>query len=314
MTLASLSLPVVALALFLTTAWVAAAVLLRLWLGLSGRWISWSRTAIVVAMVPWVAGAAVSLAAVLPGDPHTGQVLACHCLESMPAWWHLCPVHPQEAWVLVPGALGALAALLPGRGSALRALFRMPLGHGGGARPRVVELDRPLALLHGWLWPTLVVDRDLWRSLPSEHRAAIVAHEQGHLRRRDPLSLMVLQLLLVLAPAALAGPVARRWLAWAELRADDEAARIAGDRLQVARALLDCARLGTGSGDIGLAWTGGALEHRVRALLEPPPAARPARPDVGVADLLTLVGLGLAAAAAVPWLHHQLEHVLNLSL
>ncbi len=313
MSVAALALPVVVAAMFLGTAWALSTVVLRGWILVGRRHAELVRTAVLVAALPWLAGVAIALGALLPGDPHTGQVLACHCLESMPSWLHLCPVHPERAVVLALPAAAVLSLLLPGRVRALGRLLTEPLGRGGGQAPQLVDLDAPLALLHGWLRPTLVVDRGLWAVLAEDERSAVLAHERGHLRRRDPQVLMALRLLLVVAPPALARRVVRAWLDRAELRADAEAARVTGDPSGVAAALLRCARLGASAPRLSMSWTGGALERRVEALLASEAPARPERPDLGVADAVVLVALSAAGLLATPWIHHQIEHLLNLS-
>jgi len=313
MSVDALALPVVVAAMSLGTAWALSTVLLRGWLLVGQRYTELVRSAVLVAALPWLLAFAMALGALLPGDPHTGQVLACHCLESMPSWLHLCPVHPERAAALVLPAVAVLSLLLPGRLRALARLVVEPLGRGGGQTPQLVDLHAPLALLHGWLRPTLVVDRGLWHALAEDERCAVLAHERGHLRRRDPQVLMVLRLLLVVAPPALARRVVRAWLNRAELRADAEAARVTGDPSAVAAALLRCARLGASAPRLTMSWTGGALERRVEALLAMEAPARPGRPDLGLADAVVLAALLLAGLLASPWIHHQLEHLLNLS-
>jgi Zn-dependent protease with chaperone function len=316
--MAALSLPVVALALFVGTAWVAAALLLPAWLRAADALPGAARLAPQVAALPWFAGLALALGALLPGDPHQGSTLLCHCLESMPTWRHLCPVHPEQAGSLALPALAVLGLLLPGRLRAASALLRAPIGWGGGGQPRVVALGRPVALLHGWLRPTLVVDRGLWQVLSGGERAAVLAHEQGHLARRDPQVLMLLRALLVLAPRACAERAARRWLHRAERCADREAARLIGDPVVVADALIRCARLGSAAPPLAVAWTGGDVAQRVQALVEGDPVgagapAPRAKPDVGPTDAALLVFLVAAALAATPWVHHPMEHLLNLT-
>lgn len=311
---ASLSLLVTAGALFLGVAWASAAVLLPAWSRAAAALPALARGALVAAALPWLVGLSVALAALLPGDPHLGQVLGCHCLDSKPAWVHLCPVHPEEAALLAVPSAVLLALLLPGRLRAVAELAREPVGRGGGGEPRVLGLGVPMALLHGWLRPTLVVDRRLWDALSADERSAVLAHERGHLRRRDPALRMVLRALLVIAPRSAAAQAARTWLDHAELRADAEAARLLADPTLVARALVRCARLGAQSPEMAVAWTGGRLDRRVHALVASRALSAPARPDVGPADLAVLAGLAALALLATPWVHHQVEHLLNLPL
>lgn len=313
MSLAALSLPVVALALAAAAGWLSATVLAAGWLAVVRRVPRLDASAPALFVLPWLVGLALMLAAVLPGDPHAGTVLACHCLDSMPGWFHLCPVHPERAWPLAAPALAVLAALLPRRVSGLRALLALPRGR-GGTGPEVVSLPAPVALLHGWWRPTLVVDSRLWAALSTAERRAVLAHEQAHLDRRDPQLMVLLRLLLVLAPPALAHRVARRWLEGAELRADSAAAATVGDPGLVAMALVRCARLAAPPTGLAPGWTAGGVEARVHRLLADPGTGAPARPDLRAAHVGVLVAVLVVGLAAVPWLHHQLEHLLNHSL
>lgn len=310
----ALSLLIVVAGLALLAAWATAAALLPAWTQAARRWPWLTRTALLAAATPWVVGGAVTLAALLPGDPHIAQAFGCHCLDSMPAWLHLCPAHPEESAALLLPALLTLVALLPGRLPAFARLLREPLGQGGGAAPRVLELGAPVALLIGWWRPTLVVDQGLWRALSEGERAAVLAHEHGHLQRRDPQVLALLRALLAIGPNGVADTVARLWLDRAELLADADAARTVGDPRQVAAALLRCARLGASTPTLALGWAGGPLERRVHALLDPRQSAQRARPDVGLIDLLVLVALVSLGVFGSPWLHHKVEHLLNLPL
>jgi len=310
----ALSLPLFVLALSLAAAWIVAAVIFPMWsewVAVSPRLARWS---VLVAVLPLLAGGILAMSSVIPGDPHLNQFFSCHCATSMPGWLHLCPRHPSRAVGLVLPSLAVLAVLLPGRWRALRTVIPQPLGHGGGAEPTVVDLPEPTAILHGWLRPSLVVDRGLWDSLTPTHRDALAAHERGHLRRRDPLTLMGLRVLVCVGPPSAGHALIRGWLDHAELSADAIAADELGDPVRVAEALLRCAEVGVSARQTALSWTGGRLEQRIQALMACEGERADARPDVGVADLLVITGLGMAALYATPWLHHQVEHLLNLSL
>jgi len=146
--------------------------------------------------------------------------------------------------------------------------------------------------------------------MPGE-REAMLAHEQAHLDRRDPLMLFVLRALSIIAPAPARRELLRTWLDRAEARADALAVQSVGDPLLVAEALLRCARLGGGAPDLTIAWTAGQVESRVHALLSDAEASPANTPDANVVDGAVLVSLFLAVVAAIPMLHHQLEHFLN---
>lgn len=312
--MSALALPTVVLALALGFAWVSAALLFPAWTAIARRSPWAARWTAAVSAVPVAIGLALVLSALLPGDPHANQLLGCHCHVSMPGWLHLCPVHPGSAAGMVPAAMVALALLLPGRLRAWSQLAREPLGDGSADGPVVVQLERPMALVVGWLRPTVVVDRGLWSGLTETERSAVLAHEQAHLTRRDPLVLMVLRALVSFGPPAAANAVVRAWLDRAETRADAVAARHVGDPLLVAEALIRCARLGVGSAAPAIGWTAGGIERRVQALLDHDDADSSDRPDLGLPDLAAALSLGVVGVLSTPWVHHQVEHLLNLSL
>ncbi len=307
-----LVLPSVALAFFLVASWGTAAVTYPVFNGAVSARPTLARWSMLVAALPVLVGATLALAAFLPGDPHLDHLLGCHCATSMPGWLHLCPLHPTtDPTVLIPTAI-SLLALVPGRVRALAAWVREPLGTGRGATPTLVDLPRPTAVLAGWLRPSLLVDHRLWGTLAPTHREAVLAHERAHLARRDPLVLAILSLLSSVAPRPRAHRLLRQWLDHAEHRAD-AAASASVDPLVLAEALVACARLGSPR-RLQLGWTSGRLDSRVRALLELTPGAHPARPDARFVDLAALSGAVAVLAANVAWLHHQVEHLLNLAL
>ncbi len=306
-----MSLVVVTLALAFVTAWLAGGVLLPLWSMAARRWPSLARLAVPVVALPVLLGLAVALAAVVPGDPHLDQLLGCHCEASMPAWMHLCPVHPGEAAPAVPWALAALLVLLPGRFRAALDLARQSRGKPGRAL-EFADLGTPTARVVGWLHPRVVIDRGLWSRLTGPERQVVLEHERAHVARRDPLVLALLSALLIPAPGAVRRLVIRTWLSRAEQQADAMAAQVVSDPLLVAETLLRCARLGVPVGPAP-AWMGGSLARRVNALADNTGAPTSSRPDLGRADAgLVLAGLALLLFA-LPWLHHQVEHLINLS-
>lgn len=307
-----LAFPTVVLAGALLVAWTTGAVVYPLWTALIRRQPRAARWTLLVAGVPAFLALALSLAALLPGDPHLGQLFGCHCHLSMPGWTHLCPMHPAETgWLPLP-ALALLLALVPGRVRVLRDLWSHPRGQGGGLTPTLLDLPAPTAMLVGWRDPSLVVDRGLWHALASHQRSALLAHERAHLTRRDPQVLMALQILGTLAPRRAAVALARAWLDIAELKADAVAARVLGTPELLAETLLQCARLGT-RGPV-LSWTGGRLEQRVTALLGGSALDATDGPEAGWVDVCLLLLATAGVVAATPWLHHELEHLINLSL
>jgi hypothetical protein len=107
-----------------------------------------------------------------------------------------------------------------------------------GAQVLVVEDERPQAFCSGLWRPRVYVSRGTLELLSADQLAAVVAHEQHHARRRDPLRLLLARSLgegLFFLPAL--GRLADRYTALAELAADEAAVRRVG-RPALAAALL----------------------------------------------------------------------------
>jgi hypothetical protein len=144
----------------------------------------------------------------------------------------------------------------------------------------------PIVAVVGLRRPKLVIARSVLASCTPEELRAVLAHEQGHLDRRDNLR----RLLMAIAPDALAWlPVSERllaaWRAATEEAADDAAAREGADGgVSLASALVKVARLAQNQAVAGplpaaTLYCGENLDVRVRRLLNPaaaivmPPAA-----------------------------------------
>jgi Zn-dependent protease with chaperone function len=107
----------------------------------------------------------------------------------------------------------------------------------GGTRVAVFDSTRPQAFCAGFLRPRIYLSTAA-AALAGEHLEAIVTHERHHLRRRDPLRLLVAHALseaLFFLPAL--RRLTARYGALAELAADEAAVR-EHDRSTVAAALL----------------------------------------------------------------------------
>jgi hypothetical protein len=180
-----------------------------------------------------------------------------------------------------------------------------------------VEADFPIVAVVGWRRPRLLIARSVLASCSPDELTAVLAHEQGHIDRRDNLR----RLMLSVAPDILAWlPVSERMLAaWreaAEDAADDDAARTGTDgRVRLASALVKVARLAPGRRASGLMpasalYSGDGLDRRVRRLLDPPLSGseRRAAPWRARVWRSALVLGGLAAAAlALEGVHAAIE-------
>lgn len=271
-------------------------------------------TALLVSLAPIVGRHLVGLAhQPLTGIDHVGAL----CLVAL----HLlvAPVHEALHWLVGVGlalaageralawwrarrVLAQLPRTPPAPGDAFDAacaIARVPVQ----AVSVVDGLPVP-AFTAGWLAPTIHVARALGEgetALPRDQLAAVLAHEQSHRVRRDPLRLFALRALsraLFWLPGlrALTDDVADE----AEIRADDAAIRVV-DRLALASALVALGRwsVPTAAMTTATATTGAGvgvgfvrpdlLERRVRRL---------AGADVALGSRLTR-GPVLAAAVLV---------------
>lgn len=210
-----------------------------------------------------------------------------------------------------------LAERLDGRGPAsrsdseeTRAVAREVIelaGAMGIAPPPVLLLEgaAPVLFCAGVRRPTLVLSRGTLERLDGRERRAALAHEVGHLGRRDPLLgwiLMAARSLMFFNPVVQV--VARAAAQETEWRADDLAVRATGEPLALAAGLVKLFRVG-GERSAPRRWRLAgdplqgllparartlALERRCRRLLDhtPPTPVRFARLR------LVLTGLGLS--------------------
>lgn len=193
----------------------------------------------------------------------------------------------------------------PASAAALEAALG-PVAARAGLAPAVIFLarDAPVLFVTGVRAPALVVSRGTIRLLDAEELRAAVAHEVSHLAGRDPLTswlLMAGRALMCLNPAFQV--VSRAISHDAERRADDRAARLGGDRLALASALLELHRATSAPAPVRrtLPFAAAlsepldrahhrAVERRCRRLLDPAPAPAP----FGAARV-ALAGLSLTA-------------------
>jgi Zn-dependent protease with chaperone function len=177
----------------------------------------------------------------------------------------------------------------------------------------------PVVAVVGVLQPRLIIARSVLEACPAEELAAILAHEQSHVNRRDNLR----RALLTLTPDVLGWlPISRRlvtdWHDASEEMADDFAgASDPARRLTLAQALIRVARLAPArTSAVALPasalYRGENVDRRVRRLLAPPSVHRAApvatwrRPVLGfltvAAGTLALGGIQAIVEAAVNFL------------
>jgi len=187
---------------------------------------------------------------------------------------------------------------------------------GIAAPATVVNAPFPIVAVVGLFRPRLVIARSVLSSCTTDELRAVLAHEQGHLDRRDNLRRLVLTTTPdVLAWLPISGRMFTAWCDAAEEAADEEAARIHRDgNLHLASALVKVARLAASSTPTPLPtaalFTGDNLDSRVRRLLaSPPKKAGGGMNGAGVLVALTIVAI--VVAGMTPGVHELIERVIH---
>lgn len=166
---------------------------------------------------------------------------------------------------------------------------------------RVIETSAPEAFCAGYLRPHVYLSRGAVEQLSREELRAVVSHELHHVRRRDPLRLLVAR---ALADGLFFVPLLRRSSErydLGELAADEAAVRRLGERGPLASALLRFSTHEPGSAPVV-----GIAAERVDHLMGDPEAGRWRLPAslagrsaatlVGIAVLLTVLPHGALLA------------------
>lgn len=279
--------------------------------------------AFLLGMLPAATSLAVLAATVAPSLAGVLGLVEDHCLHHG-HHLHLCVVHASAPRPVL-AAVGAvwLALLLVragmlvwrGRtlGARLDALERLGV-RWPGEFP-VIAIPGAPSFCHatGLLRRRILLSASLSEVLsPGELRSAL-AHEEAHLRRRDPLVGGLLAVAGLLVPPFLARLLLDTWRLAAEEACDAEAAYRVGDGGLVAEALLKFARLRLRAARMAgqmSAFGELALERRVRLLLDDKAGASASAWALGVGGLVGAAGLFLALDHAA-FLHHMVETLLH---
>jgi Zn-dependent protease with chaperone function len=267
-----------------------------------------------VAMV--MTAAAPSVASVLGFGPD-------HCLGHE-HHLHICFLHSTgfRPALAVIGAF-ALAGWVYRLASLVRGAVRLEgtsrrlerlAGAGQGAFPILLVPGSGLCHATGLLRPRILLSSELADRLSPEQLASALAHEEAHLRRRDPLATFVLAIASLFVPPPVGDWLRRRHRQAAEEACDAAAARVMGDGTVVARALVQVASLQRelcrSAALAAPAFGAHALESRVKALLERG-GSQSSRAHWGWLALVSTVAFGALGYLQAEWLHHSAETVLE---
>jgi Zn-dependent protease with chaperone function len=179
------------------------------------------------------------------------------------------------------------------------------------ARPRcrVLPFDEPHAFVLGVLKPEIYVTRGLLSAAHHDALASVVAHEEAHLRRRDPLRRLVAGAGLLFHVPGATATIERRLTRSQEMAADSEAVGRTGDRTKYAEVVVSFARLQSLHPFPACEFSCGDIEARVRGILESAPRRDAFRFPLLLVAAMSLV---LLAMAAENQLHRLSELLLTL--
>jgi Zn-dependent protease with chaperone function len=249
-------------------------------------------------------------------------VAADHCLDHG-HHAHLCVAH-GGAWLDRPWVVAALAiavAIVAARivtlgarvaraSSSIARLRRLSAPSGD---VRIVESPHAFCFVAGLRRPTIYASTTAWHGLAADERAAMVAHERGHVVHHDLIRRFGLDLLLTVAAPLAGGPLAARWSHATERLRDADAAAAVGDPDPVARAMLRLCRLerSAAAHGVGFVSRGRLLTERVEALLAAAPGGEPSARLLSTIVVVGLAGLVALAAVLAGPLHHAFETLLG---
>jgi Zn-dependent protease with chaperone function len=233
-------------------------------------------------------------------------------------------VHRADPTSAVTGSVAALVLIVAAVGVAIAFRHRARALAESYRRAARLHDDGTVVVVRGTAveayalpgWPgRIVVSGHLLEALDEPGRAALLAHERAHLAGRHHLFTTVAHLAAAANPVLV--PLARTVDYTVERWADEQAARVTGDRRLVALTIGRVAMMASparwpavalgmvraGSRRISVAWAG-PVPRRVAALLGPPPRSRVL---LMAAAVLIVALTGACALQAARDLHALLE-------
>ena len=307
----------------LTSLWVGAAFLLPWRSALRLRPSLRADGAFVLGTLPALTALAVVAAAAAPSLSAVFGWSPDHCLGHG-HHLHLCIVHASglRPVLAVVGAVALATFSFRAGGFVWRVLRTrarlVVLERLGSQRPGafpVVAVPGAPRLCHaaGVFRRRVFMSASMEEALAPQELRGALAHEEAHLRRRDPLAALLLALAGLFVPPPLARVFLAAYQTAAEEACDAEAVHVVGDGTVVAGALVKMAALQRRASSVeGIqAFGRWALEQRVRHLL-----AQEARPVVPSRSFLfataACVGVFVTALSHAAFLHHAVETILHL--
>jgi Zn-dependent protease with chaperone function len=176
-------------------------------------------------------------------------------------------------------------------------------------RCRVLPFDETQAFVLGIVRPEIYVTRGLLAAAHSEDLAPVLAHEEAHVRKRDPLRRLIASAGLLFHLPGVTATIERRLTRAQEMAADSEAAGRIGDRIRFAEVLVWFARLQSFRPVSACEFSCGDIDARVRGILESTPRRDAFRPAALLVAASSITVLALAAANP---LHRLSELLLGL--
>jgi Zn-dependent protease with chaperone function len=173
---------------------------------------------------------------------------------------------------------------------------------------QVLPVEEPQAYVLGILKPRVYVSQGLLEQTNEYHLAPVLAHERAHAARRDPLRRLIASAGLVMHLPGIAHLLNQLLTRTQEMAADADAARMVGDRVRVAEALVRFARLQGPGRATAVEFGSGDMEARVRELLDPHQRRGPS----AVALIGCSAALCLLALFAAHGLHYLAQALLRL--
>lgn len=219
---------------------------------------------------------------------------AGHCHNHAERLPHICLTNPlisgseTSPWYLAAALTVVLACFLVAQGARLYKLAQLKAalrcaGEEGGADHTLIHWRKPAAITIGFWRPKIFLSRSLAQALSPGQLQVILAHEQSHVRHRDPLRQYLGRALSLLYLARTRQRILEDWALATEQACDEEAAQKTGDRLLVAETIVAVERLLHRSQrelePLAVGFIGSNSALRIEALLTEGDYSEPSFPD-----------------------------------